>query len=460
MSSEDQAILEKISQLAGQINKHKNQKPYEQQERTSSSAIANNHGTPHTHHSARAHGYHPYATSAWRPSHGSYRGTYSPRGYRGGRQSSIVRNRTLVLNGNTSTPPSQPDTGNVTPSNDENETPSSTGYITKTDRHLQLINKSYFEKDSQTRSRAIEETRKQRLKQRDDREKLKLSRHLQRIGNGTSSSAIQSSGANNYEVVVNGIRFQVTKNGSKLVKVPGDLNSATATPKTTLVGGVKFHRSKNGNMYRSGIVKATRKSTVVKINEPCKSFTTTGTCNKGPRCCYIHDASKVGVCKVFLLKGSCPNGDSCDLSHDLTPERTPTCLHFAKGNCSNPDCRYTHVHVSPTALVCRSFGIYGYCEKGATCTERHVHECPDYSNTGSCTTKGCKLPHRLKASVIRKNANAGGSPEDSSDISSEEEDEIDSDDVDSDAIDEEFFGNDDEDKDLEMSNQQDYVHFS
>ncbi|PQE11584.1 CCCH zinc finger protein [Rutstroemia sp. NJR-2017a WRK4] len=457
MSSEDQAILEKISQLAGQINKHKNQKPYEQQERTTSPAIANNHGTQHPHHNTHGHGYHPYATSAWRPSRGSYRGSYSPRGYRGGRQPSIVRHRTLVLNGNTSTPPSQPDTGNVTPATDENEAPSSTGYITKTDRHLQLINKSYFEKDSQTRAKAIEETRKQRLKQRDDREKLKLSRHLQRLGNGTSSSAIQSNGANSYEVFVNGIRFQVTKNGSKLVKVPGessssshrvvplffsfcslgsgDLNSANATPKTTLICGVKFHRSKNGNMYRSGIVKATR-------------------------CRYIHDASKVGVCKDFLLKGSCPNGDSCDLSHDLIAERTPTCLHFAKGNCSNPDCRYTHVRVSPTALVCRSFGIYGYCGKGATCTERHVHECPDYSNTGTCTTKGCKLPHRLKASVIRKNANAGASAEDSSDISSDEEDEIDSDDVDSDAIDEEFFGNDDEEKDLEMSNQQDYVHFS
>ncbi|PQE04092.1 CCCH zinc finger protein [Rutstroemia sp. NJR-2017a BVV2] len=523
MSSEDQAILEKISQLAGQINKHKNQKPYEQQERTTSPAIANNHGTQHPHHNTRAHGYHPYATSAWRPSRGSYRGSYSPRGYRGGRQPSIVRHRTLILNGNTSTPPSQPDTGNVTPSTDENETLSSAGYITKTDRHLQLINKSYFEKDSQTRAKAIEETRKQRLKQRDDREKLKLSRHLQRLGNGTSSSAIQSNGANNYEVFVNGIRFQVTKNGSKLVKVPGessssshrvvplfvsfcslgsgDLNSANATPKTTLIGGVKFHRSKNGNMYRSGIVKATSLSlheltnnvqgnprsskltnrvnhllprvpllqSQIQLFALCNrggpsgcQLTTSylGTCNKGPRCRYIHDASKVGVCKDFLLKGSCPNGDSCDLSHDLTPERTPTCLHFAKGNCSNPDCRYTHVRVSSTALVCRSFGIYGYCEKAATCTERHVHECPDYSNTGTCTTKGCKLPHRLKASVIRKNANAGASAEDSSDISSDEEDEIDSDDVDSDAIDEEFFGHDDEDKDLEMSNQQDYVHFS
>lgn len=187
-----------------------------------------------------------------------------------------------------------------------------------------------------------------------------------------------------------------------------------------------------------------------------------GTCNKGPKCRYIHDPSKVGVCKTFLLKGECPNGDSCDLSHDLTPERIPNCLHFAKGNCSNPDCRYTHVRVSPTALVCHSFGTYGYCDKGTTCTERHVHECPEFSNTGTCTTKGCKLPHRIKASVIRKNAAAGDSSagDQSSDVSSDEEDEIDSDDVDSDVIDEEFFGDEEGEPEPEILAQQDYVRFS
>jgi hypothetical protein len=81
----------------------------------------------------------------------------------------------------------------------------------------------------------------------------------------------------------------------------GDLNAAKSTPKTTLVGGVRFYRSKSGNMYRSGIVKAhrygcpridleliaishdgadihgVRKTGLVKkINEPCKMFTTTG----------------------------------------------------------------------------------------------------------------------------------------------------------------------------------------
>ena len=230
----------------------------------------------------------------------------------------------------------------------------------------------------------------------------------------------------------------------------------------------------------------TRKTGVVKkINEPCKAFSTTGSsfhsntsfellhgrggylglqltqrilgsCSKGPRCRYIHDPTKVAVCKEFLQKGSCPSGDSCDLSHELTPQRTPACLHFAKGNCSNPNCHYAHVRVSPSAPVCRSFGIYGYCEKGADCEERHVHECPDFSNTGKCTAKGCKLPHRHKASVMRVNVE-----EENSDISSDEDDEeIDSDDVDSDDLDEEFFGDEDGTTDSDVPMQRDYVQFS
>ncbi|KAF7868475.1 hypothetical protein EAF04_005006 [Stromatinia cepivora] len=465
MASEDQAILERISRIAGQINQHKNHQSIDQYNQAHSSSSTNSyHPQPSNRGGHGAYAYHPYANNGWRGSRGGHRGAYSARGYRGGRGGGvgIVRHRTLVLNGGTSAPPSQPDSSNVTPSAVENERSSSAGYITKTDRHLQLINKSYFEKDSQTRVKAIEETRRQKLKQRDDREKLKLSRHLQHLGASFGSFKMQPTGTSNYEVTVNGIRFMVTKNGSKLVKASGDLTSANATPKTALIGGVKFYRSKNGNMYREGIIKATRKHGVVKINEPCKSFTTTGTCNKGPKCRYIHDPSKVGVCKTFLLKGECPNGDSCDLSHDLTPERTPNCLHFAKGNCSNPDCRYTHVRVSPTALVCHSFGIYGYCDKGTTCTERHIHECPDFSNTGTCTTKGCKLPHRIKASVIRRNAAAGdSSPGDqSSDVSSDEEDEIGSDDVDSDVIDEEFFGDEDGEMEPGILAQQDYVQFS
>lgn len=177
-------------------------------------------------------------------------------------------------------------------------------------------------------------------------------------------------------------------------------------------------------------------------------------------CRYIHDPAKVAVCREFLQKGICQAGESCDLSHDLAPERTPTCLHFLKGNCSNPDCRYIHVRVSPAALVCRSFGLYGYCEKGSSCSERHVHECPEFSNTGFCNIKGCKLPHREKASIIRRNAARVDTVtgEDSSDLSSDEDDQgqVDSDDVDSDDLDEEFFGGDAQD-DPDILMQQDFV---
>jgi hypothetical protein len=61
------------------------------------------------------------------------------------------------------------------------------------------------------------------------------------------------------------------------------------------VGGVRFYRSKNGNLYRHGIVKAQRyvsrldrvwpltsdfcrrSGTVKKVDVPCREFSTTGT---------------------------------------------------------------------------------------------------------------------------------------------------------------------------------------
>lgn len=39
---------------------------------------------------------------------------------------------------------------------------------------------------------------------------------------------------------------------------PDDLNPPTATPKVVSLFGVKFHRTKNGNLIRHGIVQAQR----------------------------------------------------------------------------------------------------------------------------------------------------------------------------------------------------------
>ncbi len=131
-------------------------------------------------------------------------------------------------------------------------------------------------------------------------------------------------------------------------------------------------------------------------------------------------------------------------------------MHYANGKCNNPSCSYVHAEHSPTDPVCRTFGIYGYCEKGARCPARHVFECPDFSNTGVCKLKGCKRPHIERASILRK-ANKRASSEEMDDLSSEDDDVVDSDDVDSDEA-EEFIGHDDDD--LSFAEQKDFIGFT
>jgi hypothetical protein len=324
------------------------------------------------------------------------------------------------------------------------------------------------------------------------REKTKFNEYL-KSQTGASSATTNPTARN--EIIVEGVHFRVMDGGKKLVKIAGAYqtqprpdqeralhqigapNSSSQTPKSTIVAGVKFYRTKTGNLVANRIVNdqryvtqprstkplmSLRRSGVVKkTNEPCKIFSTTGnfsfsdrsrppiteldrpgedriilttlplgSCPKGPRCRYLHDPNKVALCKDFLKEGKCANGECCDLFHELTPERTPNCVHFAKGNCTKPDCPFTHSRASPSAPVCRAFGFNGYCEKGADCADRHVFECPDFSNTGRCKVKGCKLLHRERASVLRSQAKTNEVMED---LSSDEEG-ADSDDVDSDEV--------------------------
>jgi hypothetical protein len=45
----------------------------------------------------------------------------------------------------------------------------------------------------------------------------------------------------------------------------------------------------------------------------------------------------------------------------------------------------------------------GYCEKGVDCAELHAHECPQFSNTGTCLYGDkCRLGHVRRASRMRK----------------------------------------------------------
>lgn len=118
---------------------------------------------------------------------------------------------------------------------------------------------------------------------------------------------------------------------------------------------------------------------------------------------YQHDPSKIAICWNFL-QGSCPNNaDTCNLSHDPTPQRTPLCLHFLnKGRCTRDNCPFPHVNVGARQGVCRDFAVLGFCEKGLDCEHQHVRECPDFAEKGSCSIKGCKLPHVIRANRNRK----------------------------------------------------------
>lgn len=195
-----------------------------------------------------------------------------------------------------------------------------------------------------------------------------------------------------------------------------------------------------------------------------------GACPKGPSCPYVHNPNKVAICKDYLQTGACSAGESCDLSHEATPERVPACLHFLRGNCSNDQCRYAHVRVNPTAPVCRPFASLGFCEKGASCGDRHVFECPDYARSGTCNNKKCRLPHVDRAGQLRKmeandsnhsslsgKTTANGAAEDHDTDLTSEEDEADSDDIDSDGLAEDLSGSSVELHSTDISGQQDFV---
>ncbi|KAM0305620.1 hypothetical protein HYE67_008444 [Fusarium culmorum] len=413
MSEEERELLARIGQLAGQINRHKNGQ-------TGPRASPNLHPAHHRHNSYR------HASSP-----------YPARHNRIGRPPAAHQHKTLHLNADSSNASRSASSGAETPP----------GWVSRNDRHRQLINANVYERDTQNRAKAIEQTHQNKINGYRQREKTQFNEFLKHQA-GASSAQTNPAGQN--ELTVQGVQFRVMDGGKKLVKIPGMYkvpdgvelctlpvadapnSSSSRTPKTATVAGVRFYRTKTGNLVASRIVNDHRRSGVVKkIGQLCKIFSTTGSCTKGPRCRYIHDPSKVALCKNILKDGQCVNGELCDLSHDMTPERTPNCLHFAKGHCTKDDCPYTHSRAPPAALVCRGFGFNGYCEKGADCTERHVFECPDFSNTGRCKIKGCKLPHRERASVLRNRTNADGEP--LGDVSSDDE-AADSDDVDSDEV--------------------------
>lgn len=186
------------------------------------------------------------------------------------------QHRTLHFNASSNTP-EQVTEGTGTSSS----TPASSGWVTRNDRHRQLINAKVFEKDSQTRTKAIEQTRKKKENDKRRGEKTRLTEFLKQhqsagAGAGAAAAANTNTPPNRNELVVDGISFRVLDGGKKLVRVAGesgacrgfperstgsdylDSNSSTPTPKSTVIAGVKFHRTKTGNLVVNRVVKDQR----------------------------------------------------------------------------------------------------------------------------------------------------------------------------------------------------------
>ncbi|KAG8770686.1 hypothetical protein FRC12_004120 [Ceratobasidium sp. 428] len=171
---------------------------------------------------------------------------------------------------------------------------------------------------------------------------------------------------------------------------------------------VFFHRilyrslTSRSNRRAFGKRKMTLKRAKV-VDKPCRFWTRTGICQNGNTCPYQHDPNKTAICPRFVTN-DCPNTAlTCPLSHDSTPERMPLCVHFQNaGRCRlGTACPYPHVYLGPDNVksgVCRDFAVLGYCGKGVDCERNHVRECPDFAEKGVCQTKGCKLPHVIRAS--------------------------------------------------------------
>lgn len=232
---------------------------------------------------------------SWTPVRGAPYGQ-PPLGRGRGRAGRVLppprRNRTLILNN-----PSDSKVTNSSPSlNDRSaavekgggdqsqpgsQPGSAQGWIAKHDRHRQLINPAIYEREMLARTRDLETTRQLKAAQKDEREKAKIQRHLESLSRGTqagrSTTGSLGERAVAHQLNIHGVPFRVTNSGSRLVRAMGneslvveidagkptywDSDAGTlgrSTPKSAVVGGVTFVRSKHGNLYRAGIVKNKR----------------------------------------------------------------------------------------------------------------------------------------------------------------------------------------------------------
>jgi hypothetical protein len=119
---------------------------------------------------------------------------------------------------------------------------SGSGWVTKRDRHSQIIKTESYVARSLQHVNAIEATR---LKKRQEKLKKEID-GLERLAASHRSRQIS----------IDGIAFVVDSRGRKLRRV--DFDNPKPTPARVLISGLAFQRSKKGHLWRLGMAKSSK----------------------------------------------------------------------------------------------------------------------------------------------------------------------------------------------------------
>lgn len=337
-------------------------------------------------------------------------------------------NRSLVLNAASSTP--SPASDPATPNNEPALLHASPeGFIAARRPGMsQLINRETFDREQKRKQEHDERTRATRRQKIDSEERSKLNHYTSTQGNR--------------EITIEGIRYQLRNDGSKLIRISGtpasvarsgnshamlnftDNDEHKETCRKVTIADVDFFRTKNGNLVRANALKTTSRYHLSdrfhddgkhspfpygrlqprKKIAPCEHFTRHGTQISYHRLdldhsrMRAHGFSPAGKFRssLTIAVGNCPRGPMCHFAHD--PNKVAVCPMFLKSACTKgDDCDLSHTPTYSNTPACTHF-LRGNCTNDV-CRYPHVHVspsapvCAPFARRGYCDNQSCDKRH-------------------------------------------------------------------
>lgn len=219
------------------------------------------------------------------------------------------------------------------------------------------------------------------------------------------------------ELVIDGIRFQLKDDGSKLIRIHGqssshrtfrtglnclDLaNAGEDTPRKAKVADVEFLRTKNGNLVRVTSQHGDhryyqRRSDSVFFQDSPHTPYRSAKRTKKAQC---ENFTKYGTRSPILIYAGGARATTCEvpIARWTSVSRVQWILTCSTGTCSfGPSCKFAH---NPTKVaICKELMRNGSCHSRKTCDMSHeltYHRVPACTHflRGNCTNSACRYPH-------------------------------------------------------------------